>query len=267
MKLYISADIEGVAGAMAWDEVSKNETEYEPCSKQMTREVRAACQGALNGGAEQIWVKDAHGSGRNINIVELPEPTQIIRGWSGSPLSMMQELDETFTAVMMVGYHSRAGSGDSPLAHTFSGKASYIKINDEYMSEFNINAYIASMFELPVIFVSGDEGLCQQVREFNDQIKTVETKSGIGNSVVSIHPDRAVTEIKAGVESALQGKLSEYLVELPDMFRVEISYNSDRHYCAYKASFYPGVKQISPTTVIFETDDYFDVLRLLLFVV
>ena len=120
MKVYISADIEGVAGIAHWDEARKNHGDYAEFREQMTREVAAACRGARAAGATEILIKDAHASGRNLLHRQLPAGVRLIRGWSGHPLSMVQELDEGFAAVMMIGYHSPASSGANPLAHTMS---------------------------------------------------------------------------------------------------------------------------------------------------
>ena len=141
----------------------------------------------------------------------------------------------------------------------------YIKINGEIASEFVINSYIASYASVPVVFVSGDEDLCKHAENFNKNIKTVSVKKGMDNSVISIHPTLAIQKIEIGVEAALQGDLEKYNMDLPKEFRVEISYI--HHMSAYKASFYPGITQISPTNVIFTSNDYFEVLKMMLFLV
>ena len=85
MKLYISADIEGVAGIAHWDEANKSHAAYQEFREQMTLDVAAACRAALDSGIEELLVKDAHGSGRNIIASMLPEEARVIRGWSGHP--------------------------------------------------------------------------------------------------------------------------------------------------------------------------------------
>jgi D-amino peptidase len=265
MKIYISADIEGTTGIVNWDETEKSKQDHASFALQMSREVKAACLGAINAGANEIWIKDAHDSGRNINIEDFPENVKLIRAWSGHPFSMMQEIDETFDAAIMIGYHSNAGSNHNPLAHTMDTSNFFIKINDEYASEFLINTYTALMVNVPVIFVSGDEGLCNQVSKFNNSIETFAVNKGVGNSVISIHPKLAADNIQSGVYTALKKDINRCINPLPEKFKVEISFKN--HYKAYKASFYPGMRQISPNNIIFETDNYFEVLRMIAFVV
>lgn len=258
MKVYISADIEGITGTTHWDETNKTKGDYPYYAQLMTSEVKAACIGATTGGAEEVFVKDAHGSGRNINILELPENVKIIRGWSRHPFLMMQEIDSSFDAAMMIGYHSYSGSGENPLAHTLDTDVAYIKINDIYASEFLINAYTAALVGVPVVFVSGDEGLCNHVKQINENITTLAVKKGSGSSTTSIHPALASRLTEEYVQSALKGNLDKCKITLPESFRVEISYVN--HFNAYRASFYPGMKQISPNSVMLETNDYFQVL-------
>jgi D-amino peptidase len=266
MKIYISADIEGVTGCTHWDETEKSKPDYGLFLEQMTREVKAACEGAINAGAKEIWIKDAHDSARNMDFSDFPVNIRFIRGWSGHPFVMMQEIDSSFDGAIMIGYHAHAGAGANPLSHTLdSMKVNYIKINDELADELLVNSYTSYFVNVPVVFVSGDEGVCSHAQGINHNIKTAAVKKGIGNSTISIHPKLAVQMIKEGVEEALKENLDQYLTSLPEKFKVEISFV--HHFDAYKASFYPGMKQIADQIVVFETNDYFDVLKMLKFVV
>ncbi|HJW89985.1 MAG TPA: M55 family metallopeptidase, partial [Anaerolineales bacterium] len=200
MKVYISADIEGITGTTHGDETEKSKSDYEEFRDQMTAEVVAACEGALSAGATEVWVKDAHWTGRNIMASKLPQEVKLVRGWSGHPFSMVQELDETFQALVLIGYHSRAGSDANPLSHTMSGSIAYVKINEHLASEMLLHAYAAALVKVPLVFVAGDAGLCQDAQALNPNIGTVAVKQGVGNSTVSIHPQLAVDQIRAGVQ-------------------------------------------------------------------
>ncbi len=265
MKIYVSADIEGVTGIGHWDETQKGHSDYGEFRQRMTDEVAAACRGALNAGATEIVVKDAHGTGRNLIADGLPEEVTLIRGWSGHPLAMVQEVDESFTAALFTGYHSRVGSGGNPLAHTLTGRSYLIRINDRPAAEFLVNAYAVSLYGVPLVFVSGDEALCEDARDFHPGIRTFATMRGLGDSTRSAHPSRSVQGITKGVEEALQGDFSACRITLPDAFRVEIDYRDPMS--AYRASFFPGTSLTGTRALVFETEDYFEVLRLLQFVV
>ena len=108
MQVYISADIEGVAGIALLHEATKGNAAYAEFREQMSLDVAAACEAAVGVGARRILVKDAHGSGRNIIPDLLPREASVIRGWSGHPYCMLQDLTAEFDAVAMLGYHAAA---------------------------------------------------------------------------------------------------------------------------------------------------------------
>ena len=263
MKLYISADIEGTTGIAHWDEADHAKPDYKDFKKQMTAEVKAACEGANKAGAKEILIKDAHYSARNIKASELPENIRIIREWSGHPFSMMQGIDKTFNAALFTGYHSRAGSDANTLAHTMTGSMMYLKINGRYASEFLINSYTAAYVGVPVVMVTGDKGLCDEAKEINPKIKTVAVNEGEGSSTISIHPTKAIKIIKKAAEKALSENLDQYKIELPKKFEIEIMYKE--HKKAYGTSFYPGAKLNGTHIIEYICDDYFDFLRFLSF--
>lgn len=264
MKVFVSADIEGITGTTNWNETEKSHADYAEFREQMTAEVAAACEGARKVGAEEIWVKDAHDSARNILAARLPQEARLLRGWSGHPYLMMDGLDQTFQAAIMIGYHSRAGSNANPLAHTMSGSDLYVTINGRFASEFMINTYTAALENVPVAFLSGDAGLCEDATALVPGLTCVAVKEGKGSATNNIHPQLAVDRIRAGVEQALSGDLSRCRVELPRHFIVEIRYRD--HAKAYGMSFFPGANLLDPYTLHFESDHYMDVLRLFSFV-
>jgi len=123
--------------------------------------------------------KDAHWTGRNIIAAKLPKEVNLIRGWAPHPLMMVQGLDDSFQGVAFVGYHSRAGAGTSPLAHTMTGKYTNIKINDLYASEFLIYAYAAAFLRVPTIFLSGDKGICDEATQVVPGSRRLPLKKGL----------------------------------------------------------------------------------------
>lgn len=264
MKVFISADIEGVNNIVTWDETDLKSSEYQYFRKQMTEEVTRACMGANAAGAETIFVKDAHDSARNLILKDLPEYVMLHRGWQGCPCSMMAGLDESFDAVIFIGYHSPASSDGNPLSHTMNLRNQYVKINGVLASEFYINALYASYLKVPVAFLSGDKKLTEFVKEQNANIATVATKEGAHGAVISRHPNVTNNEIEQSVKRILSSDLSNNLVPLPKHFDVEIQYKKFND--AYNASFYPGCKLISSDTVLFSSDDYYEVLRALKFI-
>ena len=264
MKVFISSDIEGVCGIADWDEAHKSHPDYAALAKQMTRETAAACEGALAAGATEVWVKDGHGTGRNIDITGLPSRARLIRGWSGHPLSMMQEIEQGFDAVLMIGYHSRAGAETNPLAHTKTLHLDKVLINKRPASEFLINSMSAGMFKTPVVFISGDQGICQEAADIIPKINFVHTFQGQGGSSICRHPEKVLNEIKMQVKNALSQNISECILTLPEKYELEVRFRHVQK--ALKASFYPGMKRLGPFTVGMETNDFMSVLSALSFI-
>ena len=264
MRVFISADIEGVTGTTAWDETEIGCPGYEAARQQMTAEVKAACEGAIAAGADYILVRDAHDSGRNIDITQLPECVEVIRGWSGHPFSMAYGVDESFDAAMFVGYHSPAGINGNPLSHTFTTKTTRITLNGQPCSEFMLYSWAAATVGVPTVMLAGDKSLCELSSDMHPMLKTVATKDGLGGCTRSINPGLACQRIKAAAEAALKQDLKAAGTTMPEKFELEISYKE--HPIAVARSSYPGCELIGDRTVRFASDDYFEVLRAVCFI-
>jgi D-amino peptidase len=138
-----------------------------------------------------------------------------------------------------------------------------MKINNRFASEFLIAAYTAALVKVPLVLVSGDEGLCLEAFEFHPEIRTVVVKTGIGDGTVNLHPALAVERIQQGMARALQEDLSRCLIPLPKHFRCEVRFH--RHPDAYKAGFYPAAQKVDDHTILYENDSFFEILRFMLF--
>lgn len=261
MKIYISADIEGITGVSTWLEAADSAS-LEAC-EQMTKEVAAACEGALEAGATEIIVKDAHGEGKNLIHSMLPKQVKILSGWRNHPFNMVEGLDESFTGVMFIGYHSDALTNTSPLAHTLSPTSIRgIWINGEPASEFTIYNGAANSVGVPAIMVSGDSGLIETVKGFDKQIQTVVTQEGIGGGIVSQHPEVSCEQIKQAAKQAVQNLVRKN-IQQPEEFTVRVAFT--KHQDAYKYSFYPGAEQVGAFEVAYTSTHYIDILTFLLF--
>lgn len=261
MKIFVSSDIEGTAGIALWEETQNGHSRYPYFANQMTREVAAACEGALACGATEVLVKDAHGSACNIIPSGLPEDVLLFRGWGSDPMGMMAGLEKDFDGVFFTGYHSAAGMDTNPLSHTSNTKNNWVKINGMIAPELLINSYMAAYVGVPVRLVTGDKGLCEWMKKLNPNVETVAVNEGRGRGVVSIHPDKAVRLIREAAERAMRKKSEDCMIPLPEHFKVEISFKE--HPKAKNATSYPGVYAIDETTVGFESDDFLAVRTML----
>ncbi|MGB3976276.1 MAG: M55 family metallopeptidase [bacterium] len=262
-KVFISVDMEGVTGVVHFDEVERNKSDFMMFRKLMTAEVNAAINGALEAGASDIIVRDAHDEARNILPEELNKSARLLRGWADSPLSMMEGIDNSYNAVMFVGYHAPADTPDGTLSHTMSMKIAELKVNDVVMAEAGLNALIAGMFDVPVVFVSGDKATCDYTRDTLGEIETVVVKEGIGAAAINLHPEISRELIQLHSKKALEklDRFSPFKLSPPYEFKIRYRYE----YSAYKAHFYPGVKRLSSNQVAFRSNDLSACLTFLFF--
>lgn len=258
LKVFISVDMEGVSGLINWDETSQGGPDYPLFRKLMTAETNAAIAGALEAGATEIVVRDAHDSARNILPDMLRPEARLIREWNG-PLSMMEGIDKTYDAVVFVGYHARAGTPDAVLKHTMSLSLYDVILNGVRMPEGGWNAAIAGYFDVPVVFLSGDSAICRQIREIVGNVETVAVKDGIGKAASMIHPARAQEMIQNGVAAALRN-LKAYKPYKPSApYKLEIVFTDENQ--AQRASWVPGAVRTGERSVTFTSADFMDIVK------
>ena len=265
MKIFISADIEGITTTTRWEETDTNHAAYPRHADQMTKEVLALCQGALAAGATQIVIKDAHGPGYNIDPTRLPKEAILIRGGWGGPDLMVQGIDDSFDAAMFVGYHSAAGRNGNPMAHTVSGRHLGVTINGRVASEFMIYSWAAARYGVPTVFLAGDKMLCEDYADLHPKLLTVAVKDGRGGATMCRSTEVTIPEITAVGEKALRQDLSAAGIVLPTKFEVQITYKE--HVYAERVSHFPDVRKVSDNIIGFTRDDYFEVLRTLAWII
>lgn len=216
LKVLISADLEGVAGVSTSMQTSPNGREYEKFRRLMTLEVNAAIEGAYSAGATEVLVVDSHGNAQNIDVELLDPRARLTRGWP-RPLGMVHGIDETFAAVVFVGFHAREGDGPGVLAHTFTGGLD-MDLNGVAASEATLSAAVAGHFGVPVVFLSGDQVIGEDARRQFGPIETVAVKQAIGYyAATMLHPEEARRRITAGVERGIRrrGELTPFVLGGP----------------------------------------------------
>ncbi|MCS7250014.1 MAG: M55 family metallopeptidase [candidate division WOR-3 bacterium] len=262
-KFYISVDMEGITGTVSWQEYERDFFRFR---KIITEEVNALLRGienGLNSKDYEVLICDAHGSGLNILFEELPENVLLVRGGIGD-LGMMAGIDNTFSAAFFLGYHSEVGEEKSLMDHTYASLTIYeIKINGKKVNEAMINAAIAGYFNVPLVFVSGDDKLIKNVEEnFPRGIETVITKYGISRfSAITKTLKRTLKEIEEKASSAVK-KIKEIEVyKIKEPIYLEISLNETIQ--ADIISFLPNVKRISGRIITAEMKDIIETQKLI----
>jgi len=256
MRVFISADIEGISGVVDVSQTSEQGVDYGRARRLMTGEVNAAVEGALAAGATEVVVNDSHGSMRNILIEELNPEAKLITG-APKPLAMMEGVDGGFDAVFFIGYHSRAGTR-GVLNHTISGRTvAGITLNGRVYGECGLNAALAGHFSVPVVLVTGDSSVCEEARSVLPGVRTVAVKEERARIAARcLQPDKARRLIREAAEEALRvalprGEVRPFIVDKPASYEIRFQNTG----MADMAELVPGVRRLDDLTVAFAHDD------------
>ena len=217
-KILISVDMEGLAGVVTDAQLGPSGFEYQRFRQFMTDEALAAIDGALEAGAKEIVVADAHGNGQNLLIERFPEDVKIIRSWPRR-FGMVAGIDESFDGVMLIGYHSSTNNKEGVRAHTFSSaRLTNVSLNNTPVSEGMWAAMVTGHFGVPVIMVSGDNIAVKEVKNFVGDVETTIVKEAMGfHSAKTLTPSAASKLIKESSFNAVKRikDFKPYKVENP----------------------------------------------------
>ncbi|HEV7242639.1 MAG TPA: M55 family metallopeptidase [Thermoanaerobaculia bacterium] len=264
LKVYISADMEGVGGVVTAEQLSPAGFEYAKAREYMTEEVLAAIASAREAGATEIVVSDSHGNFQNLLLDKLPKDVAVIRG-GPRPLSMMQGIDETFDAVLFIGYHSSTTNPAGVRAHTISSaRLADVRINGVSMPEAGINAAIAGHFRVPIVMISGDDVAVAEAKKIVGDLEGAVVKEAYGfHSAKTLTPEAARERIRDAVKRALKDRSHFRPVPTKTPVTLEITFKNYRP--AEILAFLPNVERIDAHSVRFVGKDILEVARFLSF--
>ncbi|HVS46916.1 MAG TPA: M55 family metallopeptidase [Verrucomicrobiae bacterium] len=261
MKLYISCDMEGTAGVCSWAQCDpSNQDEYPVYRRYMTREVRAAIDGARQAGAAEILINDSHWDMRNLLWDELPDDVRVVSG-SRKPLSMAQGLGAGFAGAFFTGYHGGAGMAGSTLSHTYTAEVLFgVRINGVQCSEATLNAALAGTYGIPLLLITGDRTIVQEVTTMMPWVTGVVVKESIGYYAAdSMAPSAAAAAIREGAREAFaRAAQAKPFVFAPP---IEMELTFTRAECADVVELMPDFERIDARTVRFAAADYQTVFR------
>ena len=263
LKVYIAADMEGIGGVSTWEvQADARGREYEKFRRLMTQEVNAAVAGAFDAGATEVLVSDSHGDAQNIDVELLDKRVQLVRSWP-RPLLMVQGIDSSFDALVLVGYYASAGQFPAVLAHNITNQRIMgMKFNGTAMPDAGLAAAIAGEFGVPTVFVSGDQAVGQEMKRLVGGIETVAVKQAIGfYAATMMHPEIAQRLIREGVKRAVQrrGEIKPFRLAHP--VRLEMTFKQMVN--AEVVSYLPGVERPSGNTIVFTAKDTSEATRFL----
>src|SRR5688500_15913340 len=236
LKVFISADMEGIAGVVTGDQLGPPGFEYERFRGFMTAEVLAAIQGARDAGATTIVVADAHGNGQNLLIERFADDVTVVRSWP-RPLGMMQGIDSSFGAAVFIGYHAGTTNTAGVRAHTLSSATlTSVALNGITVPEAGLSAAIAGHFGVPVVAISGDDVAVAEAQALLGKIEGAVVKRAVSfHSAATMTPAAAQalmrTRVKAGIER--RGELRPYVLRAPVRLAVGFEHSPLRALLGY----------------------------------
>ncbi len=262
LKIYISADMEGVVGVVTGEQLGPGGFEYERFRQFMTNEVNAAIDAARAAGATEFVISDSHGNGQNLLIDQLPDDVTVIRSWPREH-SMMAGIDETFDGVIFLGYHASTNNTRGVRAHTMSSaNITSLRLNGMTMTEGSMNAAIAGHFGVPVIMVSGDDIAVAENQVIIGDIEGAVVKWSSGfHSARTLTPEAAYEVIRTRTKSAIDriGDFQPYVLETPIELDLSLKHYQPVELLAYLSN----VEKINSHTIRFVGEDITEVTNFL----
>ncbi len=264
LKIYISVDMEGVAGVVTADQLTPGGFEYERFRRFMTDEAIAAVQGAKAAGATEVVVSDSHGNGENLLIELMPKDVRIVRSWPRHG-EMMAGLDPSFGAALFVGYHASTTSPNGVRAHTISSAHfTRVALNGTAVTEAELNAAFAGALGVPVVFISGDDAAVNEVTMRLGGMESVITKKSLGfHSAESLTPAAAVEKIYQGSLAAVSHREQRKPYVLQTPISLEISFKS--YTSAEIVSYLRSVERSDAHSIRFVGKDMAEVMDFIVF--
>jgi D-amino peptidase len=257
MKVYISGDMEGVAGVCSWQQVDARtpHPEYEMFRRYYTQEIAAAITGARSTGPAEIVANDSHGPMRNFLFEELPADVRVIFG-NRKPYSMVQDADATYDGAFFIGYHGGTGDANAVLCHTYTPSVIYeARLNGMRCSEATLNAALLGHYGVPLVLITGDRTTVEGVQSQMPWVKGVVVKESLGNFAAnSVSPAAAQRAIRAAAATAIANipNARPFRFEAPLELEIQLAKTEQ----ADLVEMIPGFQRTGGRSVRFLSDDF-----------
>jgi D-amino peptidase len=254
LKIYVSVDMEGVAGVVSGDQLNPPGFEYERFRGFMTDEALAAVHAAVDAGATEVVVSDSHGNGENLLVERFPKDVRLVRSFPRRG-AMLAGLDASFAAVVFIGYHASTTNSTGVRAHTISSAHfTRVALNGVAVTEAEFNAAYAGDLGVPVVFVSGDDAAIQEINGRLGPLDSVVTKTSLGfHAAETLTPAAACDAIYQGVRSAIGHRAQRKPLKITHPITVELSFKNYR--AAEVLTYLRAIQRADAHSVRFEGQD------------
>ncbi len=257
MKVFLSVDAEGLSWTVHGSQTLNDGSDYNIFREVYTHEVNAIIEGALKGGAEEVIVNDAHGSSKNILYKELHKKSKLILG-DPKPLSMMQGVENS-DVVFLLGYHSKAGTINGVLNHTYSSNVHRLWINNEEFGEIGLSASVAGKFRKPVTLFAGDKAAVLEAEKIIEDAEFLVLKEGISRySAITPSFSDVIETLENASKNAIKRKGKPLIIDEPVEVKIEFLNSGMVDYCMLL----PGVERLDGYTITFQAKDIIEAYKM-----
>jgi D-amino peptidase len=260
MDVFVSVDMEGVAGVTTDRQVTRGTDDYPIARTLMIEEANAAIAGAFDGGATRVVVTDSHSDMGNLIPDRIDQRAELIIGTPKLPWSMMTGIAPGFACALFVGYHAGGGVEAAVMDHTFTGYFFDVRVNGEPWNETHLNAALAGTFGVPVALVTGDDRCCEQAEKRLTGVRTVAVKTGIARHVATnLAPELARARIRQAAAEAVRdhASLEPFRPDPPFAIEVDLVDTATTDVAALA----PGTERVGARTLRFAHADFREALR------
>ncbi|RFB19281.1 aminopeptidase [Bacillus sp. HNG] len=262
MKIYVSVDMEGIAGVLLPEQLKKGERAYEEARKLLTAEVNVVIEALIEAGADDIYVKDAHGTGYNFIASELHHGARYCMG-ATNVSNRFPGLDSSFDGAMLIGYHAMGGTEFAIRDHTMTSVGwQSIHLNGRPIGEIGIDSLIFGLHNVPVLFVTGDKKTCEEASKEIPNVRTYETKEGLGRHAALVKPPKLVyRELKEMIKESIDHRENVLPVTLDGPYELVMKFFSTDQ---VDQRYFDGMrcKRIDGLTAAYSCDNILEVLSL-----
>jgi D-amino peptidase len=260
MRIFIASDMEGVSGVVHPEHTGWNGRRHQEARKWMTEHINAAVDAAVKSGASEVLVCDGHSNGRNVILDDLHPEAKLVWGRQNRRLGQMEGIDESFEAVLMVGFHARAGTLGVLNHTTNSGVIAEVQVNDLPMGEIDLNAGIAGEFGVPVAMVSGETMAVEQAKERMPHIETAAVMEAVGTYSAKILPPVKAHDLIQEATTRSLDRLNEMVPTKIDA-PVDLEVRFKDTAMADAASMMPGAVRKDNLTCTYTAEDFIEAYR------
>jgi D-amino peptidase len=256
MRVLVSVDMEGIAGVVDGEDVQPGKAEYERNRGQITAEANAAVRGVLAFQPDaQVLVTEAHAGFRNLLTDALDRRAVLLRG-KPKPGGMMAGLDPGTDAAVFIGYHGKAGTACSVLAHTIhGGVVADVRCDGRSLGELGLNTALAAHHGVPAVLVSGDDTVAAEAAVVAPGMHTVVVKRALGSRAAQLlHPREACEQIEQAVPRALAARDSVQPLRFdgPVLLEVDVVFP----HMTERALLVPGMELAGGRTLRYQAPDF-----------